>query len=390
MFSDDLLTTLAGRFDTPLYVLDVAEVRRRVADMQTAFPGASLRFAVKANPDVAVLRHLNATGVGAEVISEGELARAVRAGMPGDAILLGGPGQAPGVRRLAREVNVGRVSLDGVEQWRAWQEDLPDATRFFVRVNPGLDPATHPHLATGAAYAKFGVAPSVAVELARDVAREGRFAGFHVHVGSMIPDATVHSDVLSLLDTLFDAVPEGREVNLGGGFAVPSFDLNDLAARVTPWAETRGLDVMLEPGRWLVADAGVLLTRVLWRKDAPEGVPGARTHWICDAGMAQLVRPALYGAVHPIRMVGEGSGTSVEGDVEGPLCENADRLARNVTLAAAAGDLLAVEQAGAYGAGMASNYASDLLPAEVLVDGDSVTLTRRRQTREDLHARDAG
>lgn len=380
MLGDDLLNALAAEHGTPLYVYDLDAVEARVAALRAAFPEARLRYAVKANPNGRLLAALARAGVGVEAITVGEVARAVRAGVPGDAVLVGGPGQGPDLRAFAASVGVGHVSLDSPGQWEAWREVAPRGTGFLVRVNPGFDPRTHEHLATGAAGSKFGLAPEAARDLAGRVHDAGRLAGFHVHAGSMIEDPAVHDEILDRVAPLFEAFPDAGTFDLGGGFAVPDFPVGRLAARVRPWARERGLSLILEPGRWLVAGAGLLLTRVLWRKDDPPG------HWIVDAGMAQLLRPALYGAEHPIRRVGEGpagSGTR-EGDVDGPLCENADRLGRRRTLSAGPGDLLAVETAGAYGMAMASNYASDLRPAEVVVEGGRPRLARRRERPEDL------
>lgn len=378
MIADTILQIAAERYGTPLYLYDLGEVARRVRVLRSALPDARLRYAVKANPAKVVLARLASMSVGAEVITVGELARAVRAGVPGQDVLVGGPAQGPDLRALALRVGVGHVSLDSAAQWPAWRDAGATGTRFLVRVNPGFDPRTHEHLATGAPGSKFGLRLADAEALAAQLDADGRLAGFHVHAGSMIEDPGVHREILRRLAPLFERFPAARTLDLGGGFAVPDFDVAALAATVAPWVRERGLELILEPGRWLVADAGVLLTRVLWRKDDPPG------HWICDAGMAQLLRPALYGAEHPIRVVGEGSGVVLDGDVEGPLCENADRLGRGRRLAASEGDLLAVEQAGAYGMAMASNYASDLRPAEAVVEDGTIRLTRLRETPEDL------
>lgn len=382
MIADDLLNDLATEHGTPLYVYDLDAVRDRVSALRAAFPDAALRYAVKANPNGAVLARLARLGVGAEAITVGEVARALRAGMPAADVLVGGPGQGAALRALSASSGVGHVSLDSEGQWEAWRGALPPETEFLVRVNPGFDPRTHEHLATGASGSKFGLPLEAAAALAGRVAKEGRLAGFHVHAGSMIEDPAVHDEILARMGPLFERFPSARTFDLGGGFSVPDFPLEDLAARVRPWLEERGLSLVLEPGRWLVARAGVLLTRVLWRKDDPPG------HWIADAGMAQLLRPALYDADHPIRRLGSsgdaGGGALRTGDVDGPLCENADRLGRERSLAARPGDLLVVESAGAYGMAMASNYASDLRPAEVVVEDGRPRLVRRRETPEDL------
>jgi diaminopimelate decarboxylase len=382
---DATLESLAERFGTPLWVYDLREIDAAVATLRRAFPDAHLAYAVKANANGAVLRRLRARGVGAEAITVGELARALRAGLDPAGIVVGGPAQDRELRDLARRRGVGRISLDSASQWRDWRADgWPERARAFVRVNPGLDPATHEHMATGQATSKFGLAPAEALELAREVADAGLLAGLHVHAGSQIDDPRVHDGVLEVLAPLYDALPDADELDLGGGFAVPGFPYEALALRVAAFTEPRGLRLWLEPGRALVAAAGQLLARVLHVKE------GVRRHVIADAGMADLLRPALYDAHHPIRALGVAATRAPHGpaDVDGPLCENADRLGRDVTLPAlAAGDLLAVELAGAYGLGMGSHYASHTRAAEVAVDAGGVTrLVRRREALEALWA----
>jgi diaminopimelate decarboxylase len=378
MLADPVLAELARRHGTPLYVIDLDVVAERVRRLRATLPEARLRYAVKANPAGALLTRLAREAVGVEAITVGELARALRAGIPPADVLVGGPGQGPGLVARAARAGVGHVSLDSEGQWEAWRRTAPAETGFLVRVNPGFDPRTHEHLATGAAASKFGLPVRAAEALAARLDADGRLAGFHVHAGSMIADPSVHRDALGRIAPLFERFANARTIDLGGGFAVPDFDLDAFAREVRPWIAELGLEPILEPGRWLVAEAGVLLTRVLWRKDDPPG------HWICDAGMAQLLRPALYGAEHPIRAVGPSQAPLRSGDVEGPLCENADRLGRDRRLAAGPGDLLAVERAGAYGMAMASNYASDLRPAVVALEGGRPRLVRRRETPEDL------
>jgi len=403
---DALLRTIAERFGTPTYVYDLTRVHRQWNALRTAFPGARLLYAVKANPNGAVLRTLAGLGAGAEVITLGELERAVRAGIAPVDVLVGGPGQDAALVARACELGVGLASLDSLGTWRAWRAAGSQATRFLVRVNPGLDPATHEHLATGAATSKFGLPPEAALALAREVHAAGRLVGFHVHAGSMIRDPAVYEAVQAVLAPLYRALPGLELVDLGGGFAVPDAPLAAFGARGGAVAGALGAGLVLEPGRYLVAEAGTLLTRVLHVK--PEG---PRRHVIADAGMADLLRPALYGAEHPVRVVAsrgrpEGVAAALPGhplsDLDGPLCENADRLGRALALPPVApGDLLAVDRAGAYGFAMASNYASSLRPAEVAVgDGASeavegdpdahragaaeARLVRRRERPDDL------
>jgi diaminopimelate decarboxylase len=390
---DRLLSDIAERFGTPTYVYDLGEVSRQLGRLKLALPGALIYYAVKANPAGAVMGHLARQGLGAEVITLGELARALRAGFPAERVILGGPAQPEAMRAQAREAGVALVSLDSPSQLQAWeaQGSAEDGgTRFLLRLNPGLDPGTHEHLATGAAESKFGMPFDTVAELAEGLAERGRLAGFHVHAGSQIEEVGIYDDILGQLRELYQAYGEAKLLDIGGGFAVPGFPLEAFATRVRGFAKSFGLTLMIEPGRYLVAQAGVLLTRVLHVKDGPV------THVIADAGMAELIRPALYRAEHPIRLIAADAEDAKDRpqtvvDIDGPLCENADRLGRGLSLPRPrAGDLLAVEQAGAYGLGMSSNYASSLRPAEVVILGGEVRgevrLARARETVEDLLA----
>lgn len=385
--TDEFLESLAQRFGTPTYVYDLDVITDRYSRLVSAFGGAKIHYAVKANGLGAILEHLRALGSGAEALTLGELERVLRAGFSGGDVILGGPGHTPALAARSLASGVKTVSLDSRGAWEVWRALSPSDTRFLVRVNPAFDPGTHEHLATAAAHSKFGVPLAEVKELAAEVAATGLLAGFHVHAGSMISDPAVADLVTAALDPLYRAFPDLRTVDLGGGYAVPDAPLEEFGKRMLAFTRAHELELLVEPGRYLVADAGVLLTRVLHSKG------GAVEHVITDAGMADLLRPALYGAKHPIRAVGAGaplgaplgalSGTRV--DVDGPLCENADRLGRDVTLPdVAPGALLAVEQAGAYGFAMASNYAGSLRPAEVVVTGGKARLARRREVPEDL------
>ncbi len=374
---DALLGDAAARFGTPLYLYDLAAITAQVERVRQAFPVAELFFAVKANPCGAVLRHLANLGLGAEVISEGELARALRAGIPPERILLGGPRQDAGLTEAAKAAQINWVSLDSTSQAESWLQNpaaINAATKFLVRLNPALDPRTHEHLATGAAGSKFGMSFAETVHVAERLGE--RLAGFHVHIGSQISEMSPYDEVFRQLRALLERFPHVTTLDLGGGFAVPDFPLAAFATKVAPFVGTRRL--LLEPGRFLVAASGTLLTRVLHVKDGPV------KHLICDAGMADLLRPALYGAHHPIRSLGK-DGPLETVDVDGPLCENADRLGRGVQLPEVGpGDLLAVSEAGAYGLSMSSRYASSLRPAEAVLSEGQVRLVTERETVEDL------
>ncbi len=374
---------MAQDHGTPTYVYDLDTVTARFRQAEASFPGTHVHYAVKANALGPLLAHLAALGARAEALTTGELARALRAGFAPSEVVLGGPGHGPELAARAGSVGVGLVSLDSVGAWRVWREARAPDTRFLVRLNPGFDPRTHEHLATGAADSKFGMPEDEAMTVAREVAGTGRLAGFHVHAGSMISHPEVARLVTAALEPLYASMPGLDLVDFGGGFAVPGADLSAFAAPLLDFAERHGVTPIIEPGRFLVAESGVLLTRVLHVKEG-----GPVRHVITDAGMADLVRPALYGAKHPIRVVGEDAarrGPLIGTDLDGPLCENADRLARDVDLTGVeAGSLLAVEVAGAYGHAMSSNYGSSLRPAQVVASGGWYALAARREEPADL------
>ncbi len=371
--SDAQLGDAAAAFGTPVYVYDLPRITAQVARVRGAFPEADLFFAAKANPCGAVLRHLAGLGLGTEVISEGELARALRAGVSPERVLLGGPRQDERLVAAARQAQIGWVGLDNADQAERWLAE-PGPERLLVRLNPALDPRTHEHLATGAATSKFGLPLAETATLAERLGE--RLEGFHVHIGSQIADVSVYDEVFRQVEALLERFPDARTLDLGGGFAVPDFPLGAFAEKVSAFVGGRRL--LLEPGRFLVAESGTLVTRVLHVKSGPV------KHVVCDAGMADLLRPALYGARHPVRALGKDGEPEVV-DIDGPLCENADRLGQGVALPEVGpGDLLAVGEAGAYGYTMSSHYASSLRPAEAVWDGLEFRLAARREGPEDL------
>lgn len=375
---NSLLGRIAADYGTPTYVYNLDHVSKQVTTLKQALPDANLFYAVKANPCLAVLKHLASLNVGAEVISLGELERAIYAGIEPERIVLGGPRQDAPLIERALDLGVSLISLDSISQWQTWQPYIKPELRFVLRLNPALDPRTHEHLATGAAESKFGLTFAETRQLAAELGKKANLAGFHVHAGSQITATEVYDEIFDALEPLYEAHPEAKLLDIGGGYGVPGFELAAFRDRLLTFTQHFGLDIMLEPGRYLVAEAGVLLTRVLHSKT------GALHHLIADAGMADLLRPALYGAKHPIRALGN-QPAAILTDVDGPLCENADRLGRNLNLPQlAAGDLLVVEQAGAYGFAMSSNYASSYRPAEVVVEAGEARLARKRERFEDL------
>jgi diaminopimelate decarboxylase len=373
-----LLREAADRWGTPLYVTDLDRAAANAQSWRHAMPEALVAYAVKANPDPALLARLAADGFGFEVVGPVELALALRAGADPARIVVNGVGQTDAdlAAALATGALVNAESLGALDALLA-----AGPGRIGIRLNPGIDAGAHPHLATGAADAKFGIAlDELPTALGRLRAAGARLESVGAHIGSDIADPQPFRQVAELLAGI--ARKAGAErVDLGGGF---SGDPAAYAAAVRPALE-EGIGVIVEPGRSIVADAGWLLARVVHVQ--------ARGHLVLDAGMTELIRPMLYGARHPVAVVAPGATLPRSGPwtLSGPICEAGDLLARDVDLGPEAGEgtLLAIGEAGAYGLAMASTYNGRLRPAQVVIEGGELRLSRRRETLEDVVARDS-
>ncbi len=394
------LEGLAERFGTPLYVYDAQGIEARVRHFRETFSGVEflLAYSVKANGNLAVLNRIGAAGAGADIVSGGELHRALAAGIPGDRIVFAGVGKTEFEMEAALRAGVHafHVESDGeLARLEAVATRLGTPAPVAIRVNPDVEsPTPHEYTRTGHAASKFGVPVSEAKELYRqaDAASHLRVRGIGAHIGSQIVDVDPYTDALAVLLAMADELAaDGVELeylDLGGGFGVgydgePGLPLEELAAAVVPELSRRDLRLVLEPGRSVVGHAGVLLTRVHYVKRS-----GGKTFVITDGGMTELLRPSHYGGWHRIEPVqsppGEGREV-VPVDVVGPVCETGDFLARGRPLPLPRpGELLAVGTAGAYGFAMASNYNSRLRPAEVLVEDGRALLVRRRETLDEL------
>ncbi len=392
------LEGLARRFGTPLYVYDAQGIADRVHRFQEAFQGVDLllAYSVKANGNLAVLNRIGLAGAGADIVSAGELERALRAGIPASRMVFAGVGKT--VREMERALEVGIHAfhveseeelnvLEGVARRRG--ERAP----VGIRVNPDVEsPTPHHYTATGHATSKFGIPVTRALELYRTAPERPHlwFRGIDVHIGSQIVAVEPY---LAALDTVLEMTDRIRAdgvsleyLDLGGGFGVGyrgegGLPLDRLAGAVTERLRERGLRLILEPGRSIVGEAGVLLTRVLYRKES-----GGKRFVITDAGMTELLRPSHYGGWHRVvPVLHDPAAPEAVVDVVGPVCESGDFLALDRPLAhPGAGDLLAVGTAGAYGFSMASNYNARCRPAEVLVESGRALLIRRREEVEDL------
>ena len=388
---------LAAEFGTPLYVYSGAAIDERVRAVRAAFgPDAQICYAVKANSNLSLLRRMHAHGIGFDVVSGGELERLRAAGVPTDGVVFAGVGKESWEVDAAVAAGILFFNVESEHELpllAAAGRRAGVTVPVALRLNPDVDAGTHAYISTGKKDNKFGISLDRAAAVVAAIAREPhlRLAGYHVHLGSQLQHVEPYVRALDKVEAFVDGAPErGAGVthyDLGGGFGIgygkgPALDVGAVAAALLPRLSARGWRPVIEPGRFLVGDAGALVTTVLGDKRQ-----GVSRFLLVDAAMNDLLRPALYGAEHPIVPVAARRGEPVTVDVVGPVCETGDFLARQRVLPPCErGDLLAVLGAGAYGASMASNYNTRRRPAEVLVDGDSARLVRRRETFAQLFA----
>ncbi|MEO8077225.1 MAG: diaminopimelate decarboxylase [Acidobacteriota bacterium] len=393
------LASLAAAEGTPLYVYSTATIIERYRAIDDAFRSYphAVHYALKANSTLAIARLLRGLGSGADANSGGEIDVALRAGFIPDQIVFTGVGKTP--QELAQAIDLGvktiNVESEGeIERIDLLARERQTRARIALRVNPDIDARSHPHISTGLKGNKFGIALDAVRDICRRAAqREAiEIVGLHIHVGSQITNLDPLRAAATAIVTLARELRDDRiaidHLDLGGGLGV-SYDGSavpsaaDYAAALLPIVRKSGLAIILEPGRSIVATAGALLSRVIDVKDRPDG----KAFVILDAGMTELIRPMLYGAFHRIEPVLPSSAPDLICDVVGPLCESSDTLGKERRMPRPEpGDLMAILDAGAYGAVMASNYNRRTMPAEVLVDGATWSVIRRRQSIEDLLA----
>lgn len=395
----EVLEQIAESTGTPVYVYDADAIRVQYHALDSAFSAIPHRihYSVKASSNLAILSLLREMGAGADVVSEGEIERALRAGFAPENIVFSGVGKTE--RELRRALTLGIRSIN-VESFAELQlleqvaQDVGAVAPFGIRVNPDVMTETHPYTRTGDAGAKFGVPFGRVVPMGRFAAESDhlRLEGVGMHIGSQILDAKSYRDGASRLHELIDELrAEGvttlRSVDIGGGMGIRytsevPLDPEALVDSVKSVAEATGLEVAVEPGRFLVGNAGLLLMRCLYRKQM------GKVFVIVDAAMNDFLRASLYGAAHQITVVGDsgnGRGGTEPVDVVGPVCESGDFLGCDRELPGAEpGALLALEGAGAYGFTMSFTYNSRPRAAEVLVDGSRWATIRERETYEDL------
>jgi diaminopimelate decarboxylase len=394
------LADLAERFGTPLYVYSRAALEGSYGAYAKACEGrrASVHVAVKANSNLAVLNVFARAGAGFDIVSAGELERALKAGASPAKIVFSGVGKTADEMRTALRIGVKCFNVESIpelDRLNATAGELGLRAPVSLRVNPNVDPKTHPYISTGLKSSKFGVAYDEARATYRSAAQMAHLevVGIDCHIGSQITEISPYLDAVDKLLELVEQVEADgatiRHIDVGGGLGIRYNDetLPDIGVfvrAILDRIDTRGhghREVLFEPGRSLVGNAGVLLTRVEYLK------PGeVKNFAIVDAAMNDLARPAMYQAYHAIDPVSPRTTSPKVYDIVGPVCESGDWLGRDRSLALEPGDLLAVRSAGAYGFVMSSNYNTRPRAAEIMVDGDQAHVVRARETVEQLLA----
>jgi len=385
------LRNLAEEFGTPLYVYSASYIRDRIRKYRKAFPNALVCYAVKANFNPEIVRIAGEEGAGADIVSGGELLAALRGGISPDRIVYAGVGKTVPELELALEKGILMFNVESEDELyllNTLAGKLGKKAGIAIRVNPDVDPGTHPYIATGLRKSKFGVDFETArreFRLARGL-KNLEVVGIHCHIGSQLLDVSPYREAVEKLVQLYrDLLREGfeiRYIDVGGGLGIKyrpedrEPEPAELAAAILPALENVEAQIIVEPGRSVTGNAGLLIAQVQFLKDK-----GVKHFVIVDAGMNDLVRPAIYDAYHHVVPVVERGREHIIADVVGPVCETGDFLARDRRLERLErGEYLAVLSAGAYGFSMASHYNLRPKPAEVLVERGSYRLIRERES----------
>ena len=398
LFCEDVpLERLAKEQGTPCYIYSHATLTRHFQAFDQAFAAVPhlIAFAMKANSNLAILRLMASLGSGADIVSGGELFRTLQAGIPPSKIVFAGVGKSPEEIAYALDSDILLFNVESPAELQAINDVARGKglrARVALRVNPDIDPQTHPYITTGLKKSKFGIGADRALEEFTTAASlpNVEVIGVHAHIGSQLTQVSPFVDslkrVVGLIETLKSRGIPIRYLNIGGGLGITYSDETpplpqEYAEAIMPLLQASQCEIIMEPGRVIAGNAGVMLTHVLYIKET-----GAKNFAIVDAAMNDLLRPSLYQAPHgllPVRQVPNASEAVF--DVVGPVCESGDFLAQGRTLPAVkAGDLLAVMSAGAYGFTMASNYNSRPRVPEILVKGGESFVIRDRETFDDL------
>ena len=391
------LEELAATFGTPLFVTSERSLIESCQNFEHAFKELPhfTCYSVKANFNLAVIRTLAELGCGCDVNSAGELYRALQAGVPAEKIIFAGVGKRADEIVYALQSGVLMLKAESMSELRAINRiagELGKRAAVAIRINPNVTAETHPYITTGDSKEKFGIDEAELPQVFSLLSSlpHLQLVGLDMHIGSQIFDPEYYVAATVKLLAIFKASRESgftiEFLDIGGGFPVtydpqkPATPIEEFAEKLVPMLQPLGVKVIFEPGRYLVANASVLLTRILYKKSNHTG----KQFFVVDAGMTELIRPALYQSHHEVQTV-TAHEESIVVDVVGPICESSDFFARQRSIGAAEeGELLAVMSSGAYSAVMGSNYNGRLRPAEVMVNGSEVKLVRKRETLEQL------
>ncbi|HWU13534.1 MAG TPA: diaminopimelate decarboxylase [Caulobacter sp.] len=398
------LARIAAQVGTPVYVYSRATLERHFTVFRDALVAAGIvdpliAYAVKANSNVAVLKVLGELGAGADTVSEGEVRRALAAGIPGERIVFSGVGKKRGEIAFALKAGVAEINVESEPELNLIADvaaGLGLRAKVAFRVNPDVAAGGHAKIATGKSENKFGVSFAEAARLYANASNHAHLQpiGVACHIGSQITDLTpmraAFAKMRGLVEQLLGEGLSVERLDLGGGLGVPYFDMPEppspaeFAVMVAEAIQDLPVKLAFEPGRVIAANAGVLVSEVIHVHERPEG----KRFLVIDAAMNDLIRPAMYDAFHDIRPVIPRAGETTY-DVVGPICETGDTFTRERALPPlAAGELVAFMSAGAYGAAMASEYNTRPLVPEVLVDGDRFAVIRARPSYEEMLSRD--
>ena len=388
---------IVHKVGTPCYIYSHQTLTRHFRAFDQAFDAIphTIAYAMKANSNIAILRLMAMEGSGADIVSGGELFRAMKAGVPANKIVFAGVGKSNDEIEQALKADILMFNVESAGELQSINEvagHMGVRARVALRINPDIDPKTHPYISTGLKKSKFGIGADRALEefKAAKALPHIVVVGVHCHIGSQLTELTPFTDalkkILSLIETLKVQGIDIRYLNIGGGLGITYSDEipphpKDLAAAISPLLQDLKCQLIMEPGRSIVGNAGIMVTRVLYNKDSE-----AKQFVVVDAAMNDLLRPSLYEAYHEIQHVRKPSGMNLQTvDIVGPICESGDFLAKERAIPETnSGDLLAVMSAGAYGFTMASNYNSRPRVPEVLVNDKEIHVIRAREDYTDL------
>ncbi len=387
---------LAKKYGTPLYVYDLHYMSAQYKELKEAFKGRKsiIAYAIKANSNLSIVRHFAKMGSGADCVSIGEVRRALLAGIPAYKIIFSGVGKNDEEIREAIEKDILYINVESeaeLQRVAAIAEELGKSSRISIRVNPNIDPQTHPYISTGLHDNKFGVDIPTAKRMYIQ-AKNSEYldpVGIHFHIGSQLtqlqPIREAAEIVADLIRSLQAIDIELKFFDVGGGLGIKydneeTIKPYDYAQAILGTLTALDLTILCEPGRFLTANAGYFVTKVLYEKQN-----GEKKFVVVDGAMNDLLRPSLYNAYHKIEAITDNNGEPREVDIVGPVCESGDFFAKNYPLPTLnRNDLLVVHSAGAYGFGMGSNYNTRGRSAEICIEGSEARLIRRRESFEDL------